>query len=90
MPDSIEQLQADMTRDPNVAPLLKPRTEEMVREFLDQAVRFSVQWQTMDDPWEAQAILTDALIWVREANKRIDKVVAANRRPKSTAEAFRR
>ena len=76
-----------MAADPNVAPILKAEVEAMVREFLDTAVKFSVLWQTLDDPWQAKAILADALLWMKEATDRIDREL---RMQKQTAPPGRR
>lgn len=88
--DSIEKLKADMATDPVAREALDNLNVEKAKEFLRYAAKYARNWLLMDDPWEAQKILTQKTIWLLESLSEQEKVLAAQRKPKGTTTAFDR
>lgn len=88
--DSIEQLRADMAADPEVRPVLDQRIRDQAQEFLILAMEYARKMLRTDDPWAGERLLIEALIWMREAHKNMDRELAAKEGPKTTVKAFNR
>ena len=73
MPDSFDQLKVDVAADPAGREALQAVIDEKATDFLIACVRFAHRMQLMDDPWVAQRILTDALLWLKDANQRASR-----------------
>ena len=71
--DSPEQLLRDMAADPAVRPIIDAQVREKAREFIELALEYGRKWTRMDDPWAAETVLGEAILWLQEAHKRIDK-----------------
>ena len=71
--DSPEQLLKDMAADPAVRPIIDTHVRDKAQDFLILAIEYARKWTRMEDPWLAESILGEAILWMQEAHKRIDK-----------------
>ena len=86
--DTEAKFKADLLRDDPDA--VYRAGDAKALEFLKAAVKFAKSMAVSDDPWLGIRCLTEAVIWLKDAQARIDKELASQRKPKSTSEAFRR
>ena len=69
--DSLAGLRSDLQNEAEVGDHLIAEVDQQIALFLDECVKFSIAMKFMDDYFAAERILTEALIWMREANVKI-------------------
>lgn len=84
--DSFEQLRADMLRE--VPEAVREACHQKAEEFLAACVRYARLMQTGDDPWLGIRCLTESIIYIKEAQGRIEKELIVRRKPNSTVDMF--
>ena len=72
-PDTMQALMADMAADPAALPAIEKRINDQAQEFLDLSKSYAWKWMRLEEPWEAVIALGEAILWLQEAHKRIDK-----------------
>ncbi len=88
-PDSWDQLRSDIAADPETRAALQEVLEKEAEDFLRSCVKFAKKMCLMEDAWQGRRILTQAALWMIEANQSADKELAVAQSPKATTEAFR-
>ena len=86
--DSIDSLKADMLASHPDA--VKVAAYTGLEEFLDLSIKYARKWKELVEiePWKAQAVLVDAVAWLKEAHSQADREIAARRKAPTTAKAF--
>lgn len=84
----LAQIRAELIVDQPEA--VNAAVDNKAEEFLRACVKFARTASLHEDPFASIRVLTEALIWLRESQGRMEKEVAAQGKPKQTSTAFKR
>ena len=88
--DSFDALWADILSSKEGMDAARRVVYDEVEDWMNLAADFGRKMLALDDVLKAHVILIDALLVIKEANKRISKEVAAKSGPKDTKSGFSR
>ena len=88
--DSFDALWADLLSSKEGMDAARRVVYDEVEDWMNLAADFGRKMLALDDVLKAHVILVDALLVIKEANKRISKEVAAKSGPKDTKSGFLR